>query len=307
MDSMKIKALAPWFGADNMIAAGIARQLDGCDWVGIPCVGGASIIPHLTARSILASDVHRHLVNMANVVRDPVIGPKLYRAVRRLPLHPDVLQAAQARCAVRETVGLSVDSGLFQAETRPARSTAPDLEWAVDYFVCCWMGQGGRAGTAKEFDGCLSFRWSAGGGTSVGRWSNAGAGLPAWRRTLARAEFIVADINTFLATLAGKEKAERNKGGKKPRRGIYVDPPWPGPGDAYQHKFGTDRQRELAKQLATLTETRVVVRYGDHPLIRELYDAKHWTIIEQASRTQSNGSIPELLIINGPSLAKEAA
>lgn len=60
--------------------------------------------------------------------------------------------------------------------------------------------------------------------------------------------------------------------------------------------FGSNRQ--LAGRLATFCDTLVLIRYHDHPLIRELYRAGdwHWTALE--GRNSANNSTPEVLISN---------
>jgi DNA adenine methylase len=51
----------------------------------------------------------------------------------------------------------------------------------------------------------------------------------------------------------------------------------------------------------------VVVRFGDHPLIRELYPESHWTWVRQTSRAQSNDDVREVLLLNGRSYMEAAA
>ena len=53
---MKTKSALSYFGSDSEVAASLAALLDGCKHVTIPFVGGASIIPHLQARAIVAND-----------------------------------------------------------------------------------------------------------------------------------------------------------------------------------------------------------------------------------------------------------
>lgn len=95
-----------------------------------------------------------------------------------------------------------------------------------------------------------------------------------------------------------------------PETGIYVDPPFPGPGEKYKHKFGIPEHRELAKQLGKFQYARIVCRFYDHELIRELYPEQprgpwHWRRIK--GRKQTNDEAPEVLILNGPSRAANHA
>ncbi len=83
--------------------------------------------------------------------------------------------------------------------------------------------------------------------------------------------------------------------------GLYVDAPWLDAGDDYRHAFTPEQQARLAEMLARLRRARVVVRYGDHPLIRELYPPPRWTWLEQSSRNQRNGVTEEVLLVNNRS------
>lgn len=60
---MKTKSALSWFGSDSEVAADLAAMLNHCSHVAIPFVGGASIIPHLKARAILANDLHNSAIN----------------------------------------------------------------------------------------------------------------------------------------------------------------------------------------------------------------------------------------------------
>lgn len=64
-------------------------------------------------------------------------------------------------------------------------------------------------------------------------------------------------------------------------------------------RTAAEQQARLAEALAKFARTRVVVRYGDHPLIRDLYPEPRWTWLEQRGRNQRNGEIAEVLIVNG--------
>src|SRR5205085_8516163 len=128
------------------------------------------------------------------------------------------------------------------------------------------------AGTTHEFGGGPSFRWESGGGDSVVRFRNAAAGLRDWRAILARWTFDCRDGFDFLVQCKDQDG-----------HGIYADPPFPGPGDAYRHNCGKSELEKrvwhvrLNDALARFTKTRVVCRYYDHPLVRELYPEHIWT------------------------------
>jgi DNA adenine methylase len=294
---MTTTTLASWFGSDRMIAKAIGQELAGCAWVGVPFAGGMSALAHIDARSLLVNDLHRHIINLARVAGHSALGPKLYRQLRRMPFHPVALKAAQSRCLEREATGITDLYSLPAVPpTQPMLPAFPDLEWALDYFIVAWMGRNGTAGTPGEFRAGLSLRWDAGGGDSNTRYRSAAASLVAWRRVLRRCNFTADDAFDFLDTV--KDRAGH---------GLYVDAPWPDNGDGYTHKFTETQQRRLAQRLTEFPASRVVVRFGDHPLIRELYPEGLWTWRRLKGRNNANADVAECLIINGPSLAKGAA
>ncbi len=276
---MTVTALAPWFGSNRTLAPAVGEELRMCDWVGIMFAGGMSEVPHIDARTVLVNDKHWHMMNLASVVADAQLGPQLYRKLRRLPFHPLELKAAQTTCERFEIEQL--DELL-------------NFEAAFNYFVAVWMGRSASAGTDKEFTGNLAVRWDAGGGDSAVRFQSAvRSSCLNFRRALARCTFSTRDAFDFL------EDAK-----DLPGHGIYNDPPFPGAGEKYKWKFSVLDHRKLARQLSEFTNARVVCRFYDHPLIRELYPADAWTWRHlQGGRKQSNAPGPEVLIINGPSYA----
>jgi DNA adenine methylase len=271
-----IKTLAPWFGSNRTLAKEVGEEFRGLTWLGVPFAGGMTELVHLRAPTIVVSDLHRHIVNLAMVTADGVLGPRLYRALRRTPFHATIHQRAQEF-----------------ARSGPV-AELPDYAAAVSYFAAVWMGRSARAGMASELTGGSCVRWTGNGGSSATRYRSAVGSLRAWRAILQRCDFVVMDAFDFLA----KTKDE-------PRHGIYLDPPFPGPGDSYKHKFSVDDQRRLAAKLSTYKQARVVCRFYDHPLIRELYpEGKSWTWRRLSGRDQTNNDEkPEVLIINGPSYA----
>lgn len=275
-DQPKISAIAPWFGSNRMLAQSVGYQLAGCEWVGIPFMGGGSELFTIKARTIVANDLHRLVVNLARILADDMLGPTLYRDLRRTAFHADELQAAQSRLIV------------YQQFDYPPATRWPSYEAARDYFITCWMGRSAKAGTETEFNGGLPVRWSAGGGDSAVRFQSAVSSIPAFRKLLRRCNFTSMDCFEFLSQCQDK-----------PKHGIYVDAPWPELGKPYRHKFDADKQAKLAVHLAKFSNACVVIRFGDHPLIRELYqeeDGWHW--IYQQGRKQSNGLHDEVLITN---------
>lgn len=283
-DDAKVKALAPWFGSNRILAREVGAELSGCEWVGIPFAGGMAELLHIDARTMLVNDRHRHVINLARVVADRPSFASMKAIVRSKLVHPDALADAQIACMLREQT--------------PNRMDDP-IQWAGDYFICCWMARSGKAGTADEFDTGMSIRYEAGGGDSAVRYRSAIRGLRVWHRIFQRCTFTVDDAFDMLAKCAKQDKEGH---------GLYCDPPFPGPGDAYKHNCGdtADAQMRwhgyLSGALETFKNTRVVCRFYDVPLIRALYpEGDNWTWRRLKGRDQTNAAKPEVLIINGPS------
>lgn len=280
-DDMKTTALVQYFGSNRMLAEAVGAELKGCSWVGVTFAGGMTELRHIDARTLMVNDLHKHVINLARVTADALLAPKLYRQLRRLPFHPVTLKEAQTRCIERDRV-----TDLYA--TAKIVNAAPDLAWAIDYFVSSWMARACSAGTDGEFRGGLSTRWSAGGGDSAVRFRSATKSLVGWNRIFRRANFSTLDCFEFI------DKVKDSQG-----VGLYNDPPFPGPGDAYRHKFSIADQRKLAARLAVFYETKVVCRFYDHPLIRELYPPDLWTWrMLSGGKTQTNEAAPEVLLIN---------
>jgi len=271
--SMKVSALAPWFGSNRSGGHAVGELLDGCRWVGVPFAGSMAEIRHLTASAIVVNDLHRDIINLARVVSTR--GRDLTDELEKLPFHPDVLLEAQNFC-----------------RTQPHPGPTPDFDRAKWYFVSQWMGRSGNSGTDKEFTGKLPVRWSASGGDSNTRYRSAVQSVAEWGSTLSKCNFTVLDAFEFL----GRVKDEVG-------HGLYVDPPWPDAGDVYSHKFTERMHRDLESTLSGYTAVRVVVRLGYHPLVRELYDASRWQWNTYSSRTQANTDLAEVLLVlkNDPS------
>jgi hypothetical protein len=292
MSEMTINALAPWFGNCRKNSERIGIELGDLDWCGVPCVGGAPELPKIKTRGGVASDLHRHIINLARVVKDRALFLQLVQYLEGILFHPDELALAQYRCRLRSE---AIKGCLFAPQ---AGSLQPDVQWAADYFIACWMGRGGHAGKKTEFSQSLSLRYTSSGGDSAKRFQSAIASLPAWHRALTPWSFDLCDIFDFLSRVVDR-----------PGHGLYVDAPWPDAGEEYLHPFTDAQHVRLCDRLRQFKHLRIVIRYGDHPFIRELYApaaiTQGWTLSRQSSRTQTGGSCEELLILNGPSFLGE--
>ena len=269
---MKVTTLAPWFGGSRFLAPEVGRLLAGCSWVGIPFAGGMPEVAHIRASTIVVSDLHRHIINLANCLRDARWGPWLYRKLRRSPFHPDVLAESQEWCKTHKDL---------------PTCNVLDREAAYHYFMAVWMGRSGRAGGVDEFNGGIPSRWNANGGDSNTRYRSAVASLQSWRRILARVNLVVQDCFDFLANVQDA-----------PGHGLYCDPPFPDCGGKYQHSFTYDQHRQLARALAAFAHVKVVCRFYDHPLIAELYPGTRWQWHHFTGKKQSNAKAPEVLLTN---------
>jgi DNA adenine methylase len=271
---VKTTALAPWFGSNRLLAENVGRALDGCSWVGVPFAGGMCELAHVKAPTLAVNDLHKHVINLASVVADPEYGPKLIRQLRRIGCHPITLAEAQERC-------LALDAD----RATPTFGIASRFAWALDYFVTAWMARNGTAGTDAEFKAGMSIRWKPGGGDSAVRFRSATESLRDWMRVLRKATFTTLDVFAFLA------KCKDEDG-----HGLYCDPPFPGPGDAYKHTFTEADHWKLSERLSSLGRCRVVCRFYDVPLIRKFYPESVWVWNYFVGRKQTNDAAPEVLL-----------
>lgn len=272
---MKVTALAPWFGSNRMLAHRVGELFGKLEWAGIPFAGGMCEIAHIDARTIHVNDLHRDIINLARVVKDHAVALQIH--LDKVIVHPDELRDAQERCLRRD---------------RPLRdielNMAPDFQWAADYFICAWMGRSSISGTDGEFKGKVAVRWNSAGGDSAVRFRSAVEALTEWQSIMKWCTFDIIDCFEFL------KKCKDEKG-----HGIYCDPPFPGPGDGYKHKFTESDHRGLATRLAEFNTCRVVCRFYRHPLVEELYPKPKWFWREtEGGRKQTNDEAPEVLLVN---------
>lgn len=281
MNKPAITTLAPWFGSNRTLAENVGRALCHCRWVGVPFAGGMCELSHIIAPSVLVSDLHTHVLNLAAVVASPTLNPQLRERLDSLPFHPSVLAGAQERCRERES---QQDAAWFGVGLK---TNLADLDWAVDYFISAWMSRNGSAGTVAEFTAPQSVRWSVGGGDSVMRFRHATESLAEWSRIMRRCTFIRADVFAFLSRVTNEEG-----------HGLYLDPPFPEVGDSYKFGFSEDDHRRLAEIANGFTRMTVVCRFYDHPLIRKLYPFKAWKWEEFEGRRSTNANdAPEVLLV----------
>lgn len=283
----KVTALVDRFGSNRMNAERPGHFFQGCTCVSIPFAGVMCEVAHMTANIINVNDLDRHVINLGRVVRDR--GAELRDKLEVTEFHTDQLKESQEYCRIIEQdpapdfdgAGTFHDGQTF---------VAPDsFYWAYHYFVCSWMTRGGKMGTKGEFDQGLSVRWKSTGGDSVVRFRSATEALKDWQQVMHRCTFHTLDAFTFIAECKKRDIRQN---------GIFCDPPWPDDGANYTHRFTEKMHVDLAMRLAEFKETRVVVRFGDHSLIREIYPTSHWTWHEVTGRTQANDDKAEVLLTN---------
>lgn len=282
---MKIKAIAPYFGSKRTLAKDIVSQLGPHQVYWEPFCGSmAVLLAKPRCRMETVNDLNNDIVNLAQVLRHDVDGPKLYRRLRRF---------------------LAAETELLTARTRLHEKPIgciPDLERAEAYFVNSWLSMNGTAGTAAGLNGRrgISRRFSSAGGAPAVRFTAAIASIPQWRDRLR---------HVFVLNSDGIELCERieDKNGVV----IYADPPYIEKGDEYLHDFKPEDHARLAEVLSRFRKTRVVVSYYDHPKVMELYHG--WTVVRMTmakllgNQGGSKGAVeaPEVLLINGPAAPSE--
>lgn len=267
---MKTKSCLSYFGSDSEVAKEIASYFDNCSHVSIPFVGGASIIPWLKARGIVANDLNSYAIGFYKALKGYRSDDLVTMCMNTLS-HPQELYNAH-RALQRFASGEGVDS--------------IELAWA--YWAVVWVGRKGMGGTdslAKQEK--ASVRWTAYGGNNASRLQAVKGDLLAWAKEFERCEFTCECYNTFIP------KIKAIKG-----NGVYCDAPWVGLGSDYMHKFFEADHAQLAELLGRFkdSECKVLLRYGDHALVRGLYEG--WKITERTARNQANKPVKEIWITN---------
>lgn len=254
----------PWAGANTKNAQIVGALLGDCKFAGVVFVGGFSEVPFIRARIIVVNDLHGEAINLGKMV------------------------ATRRKSILAVLRWLPVSDRIRREAIETMRQTDNDLHRAICYFATQWMGRSGQAGTPKELSGSVPVRTNANGGGTAQRYWSAVRSLAEWGQVMRRCDFESLDWQAFLDKYGNDE----------PGHGYYLDPPsWPGAKVEYTHSFTHDDHRMLAERLAGYRNARIVVRYGDHPLIRELYpEDQGWTWHLMDGRNQGNNAVREALI-----------
>lgn len=296
-----VGAIVPYFGSNRMLASKVGELLGNRLWIGVPFAGSMAEIPYMQARTIIANDLHKWIINLARVMKDGVLGPKLYRRLRRRAFHDHELREAQMWCKAHEprieVMDANINNSMFGNSVNPNDSEYfyCDLESAEMYFVSQWMNRSAKSGTDGEFNGSLPVRWDGAGGDSATRYFSAARSIVQWRSIFRKVNFLCMDAFDFI----NKVKDDEFTFDKKTRcpNGLYCDPPFPGPGEAYRHKMAESDFVKLERMLSAFNHVRCVCRfYHDDPMIRDIFSDSRWTWVELVGRKASNKASPEVLI-----------
>lgn len=284
-DRPAIGSLLPWFGSKRTMAARIIAELGRHRAYIEPFAGSMAVLIGKRPCAVeVVNDLHGELINLARVLRDPILAPLFHRRIRRWSLHDGVMTDAKAVLA----------------------SSTDSVDRAVAYYAMSWLGLNGYSGTLKE----------TGRVNTAVRYTLLGGGDPATRFESARKSahwhgqrLRQADVRSEDA-IALIERLKDVRG-----QVIYADPPYLKKGAKYQHDFADADHERLALALRSKTHTRVVVSYYDDPRLDDLYPG--WTKVDctmskslgsQGRRDSTNTTTAaEVLLINGPSYTTEAA
>lgn len=270
---MKSKKIIPWFGNNTKGAPAVGRLLGKLGWCGVPFAGGMPELKHIETKCGIANDLHRQVMNLARVIRDPELVLVLSDELESKLFHVDELWVSQEYC---KHIGSKLDP-----------MDVPNVKAATHYFVSVWLSRRGSAGTDGEFNEGLRKRWTPEGGSPVTEFTGAILALSDWHMKMRSWTFLCMDAFDFLHKVRDRK-----------RNGLYIDAPWPGLGGSYVSKFSDEDQVRLSQVLAAFDSVRIVIRYGDHPMIRELYSDPKWNWLGGESKNQRSGTIKEVLITN---------
>ena len=278
---MKIKALAPWFGAKRNLAPRIVEMLGPHQVYWEPFCGSmAVLLIKSQCRMETVNDLHGDLINLSRVVQDDKLAPQLYDRLHRTLMCESLYEDAAQKYAER---GYS------------ATTNGPDLERAYEWFLCIWQGISGLAGT-RDARLALALRFTSKGGHAATRWVAAVDSIPAWHERLRKVVIVNQDAFVWL----GRIEDERNAA-------IYVDPPYFDKSSRYVHDFEDEDHARLAELLHRFKKARIVLSYYDHPKLWELYPDWYSEKIEvskalshQGRRGENDVRAVEVLLCNQP-------
>lgn len=176
---LKTKSALPWFGSDSEVAPRLAGKFDQCNHVTIVFVGGAGIIPHLTAKAIVANDRHEAAITFYRVLSGWYGDRSTARLIDRC--HSTLSHPAE----------LEHSSSVLEVPP----SDPVELAWAL--WAQCWIGRKGSGGTRKQTTSA-SVRRTADGGNNASRLRTAARDLESWAKHFQRCEWENQDFRDVL-------------------------------------------------------------------------------------------------------------
>lgn len=317
---MIVRALAPWMGGKRTMAPQIVTELGKHTQYFEPFCGSMAVLfAKEPSQKETVCDMHGDIVNLARVIQDEKLGVWLFEALQRVLFCESILQDARDFLAERGEIN---------------QEDPPDAKRAYWYFIACWMGRNGTAGTARaKYQ--IATRWTKGGGSPTVRWRNALRSMPAWHQRLQNVVILCRDSFEILDRFEDVIQTA-----------IYLDPPYIIDGETrsgvkcsgdsshqYKHEFSNrtradesmpllcglgdeieeepDHHEQLRNILMQYENARIVLSYYDCDRVRELYEG--WTFVEhhRVKHLHNPGSrgvgkeqeAPEVLILNGASYA----
>ena len=278
MTEALITSVAPWFGGKRTMASMIVAELGTHRAYWELFAGSLAVLlskPRTSHETV--NDLHGDLVNLARVVAGD--------------------QWHELRDRLRRT---HFCEPLF--DEIKASNPTDDLGRAYRFFVECWMGRNGVAGT-RASNTAFCVRYTANGGDPGRRFVNAVESIEAWNERLRGCWILQRDAFELVERIDDVESTA-----------IYADPPYLNKGTNYVHDFAATDHQRLADALRRFRKARVVVSYYDDPRLADLYPG--WTqrkievskaLAMQGRRGQNDTRAVEVLLINGPTYAAEKA
>lgn len=284
---MKIKALAPWFGAKRNLAPRIVELLGPHSVYWEPFCGSMAVLlakPSCVMETV--SDLHGDLINLAHVVQQEELALQLFTKLTRTLMHESLFNEASER---------------YHSRGYDHRGEA-DIEAAYDYCLCAWLGRNGVAGTSSYNQG-FCVRYTANGGHAAKRFKSVAQSIPGWFRRLQNVTILCRDAFELLPRIEDREGTS-----------LYIDPPYLTKGAKYVFDFQEQDHTHLAELLHRFKKARVVLSYYYHPKLRELYP-DWWreeiqvskAMAHQGRRGENNVKAIEVLLCNQPIEAKQQA
>lgn len=285
----ELDALAPYYGCKRQLAARVIALLGEHHSYWEPFCGSCAVaLAKPPCRAEVVNDLHGPVVNLARTVADDNLGPRLFDWLYRTSFCETLYLESAAWLA---SVSLSTPEECTRASACGHESAS--LPWAYHYFVACWMGRNGLAGTAGELDTGFCKRFTSSGGDPAVRFRNVVERVPSWWKRM-RNWTILSEDGIRLC-----ERIEDRAGCV-----VYVDPPYLQKQAAYAVDFGPGDHGRLAAALRRFEKTRVVVSYYRHERLGELYLDHGWQLVDAAVQKNlavAAGKSPkadEVLLVN---------